>query len=107
MPKDTRPPEARKDSAEDVAQRNEIHIERMDCEYVNDLAAWFSSNKVKQNYEPVAKPAAAAPGGQPAAEGARDATGGYHGRRRHDNARRQRRETRLPPDRLVRPDRDG
>jgi type IV pilus assembly protein PilM len=43
LPKDARPPEERKESAEDVAQRPELHIESMDCEYHQELAPWYAS----------------------------------------------------------------
>ncbi|MEX0612422.1 MAG: type IV pilus assembly protein PilM, partial [Pirellulales bacterium] len=43
LPKDTRPPEKRQETAEDVAQREELHIESMDCEYYADLAPWWTS----------------------------------------------------------------
>jgi type IV pilus assembly protein PilM len=70
LPRDTRPIEARKETAADVSMRPELHITRLDCEYVGDLAAWFAS--VKDKYEPVNKPAAApaaAPTGDAGAEG--------------------------------------
>jgi type IV pilus assembly protein PilM len=56
LPKDTRPPEQRQQTAEDVAQRPELHITRLDVEYVPDLAAWFSG--VQSNYQPFTSPAA-------------------------------------------------
>ena len=36
MPKDTRPAEERKETAEDVTARNELHITSMDCEYMDE-----------------------------------------------------------------------
>ena len=43
LPKDTRPPEERKETAEDVAQRPELHIEAIDCEHFDELAPWYAS----------------------------------------------------------------
>jgi type IV pilus assembly protein PilM len=40
LPKDTRKPEERKDTAADIANRPELHIESMDCEYFADLTPW-------------------------------------------------------------------
>jgi type IV pilus assembly protein PilM len=40
LPKDTRPPEQRKETAEDIALRPELHIESMDCEYFTDVSQW-------------------------------------------------------------------
>jgi type IV pilus assembly protein PilM len=55
-----------------IADRNEVYIERMDCQYVPDLAAWF--NSVKKQWE-LTHPAEAsheptdeADGGEPATE---------------------------------------
>jgi type IV pilus assembly protein PilM len=43
LPKDTRPPEQRKESVEDVVKRQELHIESMDCEYFEDLSRWHAA----------------------------------------------------------------
>ncbi|MGD9634215.1 MAG: type IV pilus assembly protein PilM [Pirellulales bacterium] len=45
LPKDTRPAEERKESAEDVTSRTELHITSMDCEYMDATAtaAWYAS----------------------------------------------------------------
>jgi type IV pilus assembly protein PilM len=77
LPKDTRPPEQKQQTAEDVAKRPELHIERMDIEPVADLTAWFTA--VQGNFKAFKNPAAppadvktdpAAPAdGQPPAEG--------------------------------------
>ncbi len=67
LPRDERPPDERKDTPEDVSIRNELHIERMDCEYVPDLAKWFDT--VKPFYVPVNDPAAA-PAAPPTANNA-------------------------------------
>jgi type IV pilus assembly protein PilM len=42
LPKDTRPPEERKETAADVAQRPELHIQSIDCEFFPDLASWYA-----------------------------------------------------------------
>ena len=43
LPKDTRPPEQRQETEEDIAKRPELHIESMDCEYFADLTPWHTS----------------------------------------------------------------
>lgn len=43
LPKDERPAEQRKEEAADIANRPELHIERMDCEYYADLTPWHAS----------------------------------------------------------------
>jgi type IV pilus assembly protein PilM len=58
LPKDERPAAERKDSPQDVASRNELHVVRMDCEYVGDLGAWFNSSLVKGKFKPAERPAA-------------------------------------------------
>jgi type IV pilus assembly protein PilM len=69
LPQDTRPPDQRKQSREDVAMRPELHIERIDLEPVGDLALWFSEvQPLFEKAEPPAAAPAAAPG--PQAEGA-------------------------------------
>jgi type IV pilus assembly protein PilM len=42
MPKDTRPATERKETAEDVTARKEIHVQSMDCEYLDDVGTWFA-----------------------------------------------------------------
>jgi type IV pilus assembly protein PilM len=42
LPHDERPSDERKETAEDVAQRSELHIESMECEHFTDLAPWWS-----------------------------------------------------------------
>jgi type IV pilus assembly protein PilM len=69
LPKDTRPPEERKESAEDVAQRTELHIESMDCEFMADIAPWYGSiQKLYRSSAPEAAPAADAAAADGAAE---------------------------------------
>jgi type IV pilus assembly protein PilM len=43
LPKDTRPAEQKKETAEDVAQRPELHIQSVDCEYFPDVSTWHAS----------------------------------------------------------------
>jgi type IV pilus assembly protein PilM len=43
LPRDTRPPEERKETVEDVVKRPELHIEKMDCEYFDDLSRWHTA----------------------------------------------------------------
>ncbi len=43
LPKDTRPPEERKETVEDVVKRPELHIQSMDCEYFDDLSRWHTA----------------------------------------------------------------
>ena len=38
LPKDPRPLEERKETAEDVSSRPELHIEHVECEYFEDLS---------------------------------------------------------------------
>src|SRR3954451_8630815 len=56
LPKDTRPPDKRLETEEDIAQRDELHIEALDCEFMPDIALWQSG--VQKYYTPAAKPAA-------------------------------------------------
>ncbi|MFO0789302.1 MAG: type IV pilus assembly protein PilM [Pirellulales bacterium] len=67
LPKDTRPPEQRKETAEDIAQRPELHIQSMDCEYFADLTPWHTS--ISPNLPKAAAPAAAAAGSAAPADG--------------------------------------
>jgi type IV pilus assembly protein PilM len=43
LPKDERPADQRKETAEDIANRPELHITSMDCEYYADLTPWQAS----------------------------------------------------------------
>ena len=73
LPKDTRPPEQRKETDEDIAKRPELHIESMDCEYFADLTPWQTSitaNLRKKAAPPTAaEPGAADPNAVPATDG--------------------------------------
>ncbi len=42
LPKDPRPLAQRQLTADDVRNRNEVHIERMDCEFFPDVAVWYA-----------------------------------------------------------------
>jgi type IV pilus assembly protein PilM len=76
MPKDTRPADQRKETAEDVTARNELHIQSMDCEYLDDVAPWFAgispmyAEAKKAGAHPAAAAPAAAAGQAPAADAA-------------------------------------
>jgi type IV pilus assembly protein PilM len=67
LPKDPRPVAERKELPEDVAQRPELHIESMDCEYYPDLAPWYTS--IQNLYIPSTKPAPAPAAGAAPEEG--------------------------------------
>jgi len=41
LPKDNRHTEERKETAEDVTIRSELHITSMDCEFIPDASAWY------------------------------------------------------------------
>jgi type IV pilus assembly protein PilM len=73
LPKDTRPPEQRQETEEDVAKRPELHIESMECEYFADLTPWQTSitaNLRKKAAAPTAaEPGAADPNAVPATDG--------------------------------------
>jgi type IV pilus assembly protein PilM len=43
LPKDPRPEEERKVTAEDIAARDALHIEQLDCEYMAELTPWWTS----------------------------------------------------------------
>ncbi len=43
LPKDTRDPAEKKETAEDIAKREELHITQLDCEYFADLTPWKTS----------------------------------------------------------------
>ncbi|HEX5470710.1 MAG TPA: pilus assembly protein PilM, partial [Lacipirellulaceae bacterium] len=59
LPQDPRPLDKRQDTEEDIAKRDELHIEGMECEYMPDLTNW--RNFVQKWYTPPPKPKAAAP----------------------------------------------
>jgi type IV pilus assembly protein PilM len=58
LPKDTRPADKRQETEKDIAQREELHIEGIECEFMPDIAPWIAS--VQQDYTPPPKPAGAA-----------------------------------------------
>jgi type IV pilus assembly protein PilM len=76
MPKDTRPAAERKETAEDVTARKEIHVQSMDCEYLDDVGTWFAGisplyEQAKQSATRLATPSKeAAPAVAPPADGA-------------------------------------
>jgi type IV pilus assembly protein PilM len=80
LPKDERPPEQREETAKDIANRPELHIESMDCEWYPDLTPWHtsiqrfhtaqSSKRVTENVAVPEEAGAPAEGGEPPAEGA-------------------------------------
>ncbi len=98
LPKDTRPPEQRQETEEDIAKRPELHIQSMECEYFADLTNWHTS--IEPNLPKPEAPAApadgSAAGATPASpEGAPAAPARYGGgasgdRSRHGNADRRR-----------------
>lgn len=65
LPKDTRPAEKRLETEEDIANRPELHIQSMECEYFADLTPWTTG--IQANLRKKEAPAAAA--GTPAADG--------------------------------------
>jgi type IV pilus assembly protein PilM len=71
LPRDTRPPEERKETVEDVVKREELHIEKMDCEYFDDLSRWYTAIQpqyVAAKKEETMKAAAAPPANGDAAQ---------------------------------------
>jgi type IV pilus assembly protein PilM len=58
LPKDNRKPDQKKETAEDIAKREELHIESMECEYFADLAPWQAY--IQRYYSPPPQAAAAA-----------------------------------------------
>jgi type IV pilus assembly protein PilM len=79
LPKDTRPAEERKETAEDVTSRKELHITSMDCEYMDETSTptWYASiapmiadAKAATYRQKKVEPAAPADAAAPAAEGA-------------------------------------
>jgi type IV pilus assembly protein PilM len=70
MPRDTRPADQRKETAEDVTARNELHIQSMDCEYMDDVGPWFTSiSPLYEQAKQVAARLAAKDAAAPAAAG--------------------------------------
>ncbi len=57
LPKDPRPLDKRQETDADIAKREELHIEAMECEYVPDISLW--QNYVQKWYTPPTKPAPA------------------------------------------------
>ncbi len=43
IPRDTRPEEEKQQTAEDVSQREEVHITSVDCQKFDDLSTWFET----------------------------------------------------------------
>lgn len=79
LPKDERPVEQRQETAADIANRNELHITQMDCEYMADLTPWQTStqkyfisaaSKKKVTEAEVVPEAGTAVEGEPGAEAA-------------------------------------
>jgi type IV pilus assembly protein PilM len=80
LPKDVRPVEERKETAEDVTSRNELHITSMDCEYMDEAStsAWYAgiapmiadarAATFRQKKAEAAPPAADAAAGEEGAE---------------------------------------
>jgi type IV pilus assembly protein PilM len=80
LPKDVRPAEERKETAEDVTSRNELHITSMDCEYMDEAStsAWYAgiapmiadarAATFRQKKAEAAPPAADAAAGEEGAE---------------------------------------
>jgi type IV pilus assembly protein PilM len=62
LPKDTRAPEQRKETEEDIAKRTELHFDSMDEEYFADITPWKTSVAAFITKAPApAAPAAGAP----------------------------------------------
>jgi type IV pilus assembly protein PilM len=80
LPKDTRPADQRKETAEDVTSRPELHITSLECEYLPDVSIWYQGiqrfyEEAKQSASRLseadeAAPAAAAPADAGPATGA-------------------------------------
>jgi type IV pilus assembly protein PilM len=62
LPRDERPPEARKETAEDISHREELHITSMDCQYFDDVSVWFAG--VKPWYDEAQKSAVSPAAGE-------------------------------------------
>ncbi|MEM6330700.1 MAG: type IV pilus assembly protein PilM [Planctomycetota bacterium] len=54
LPKDDRPESEREKTAKDVSEREELHIESMDCQFYPDLSQWFNG-PVKAMYDKALK----------------------------------------------------
>lgn len=66
LPSDPRPIAARQATADDVRNRNELHIESIDCEYFADVSLWHG--EVKQALQEAAGIVVAQPDAAPADE---------------------------------------
>lgn len=66
LPKDPRPSGDREATAEDIRNREELHIERIDCEYFPDVSVWFSEMKLALDEAKGSSPASASPAAAPA-----------------------------------------
>ncbi len=53
MPHDPRPKDDRERSAHDIAHREELHIESLDCQHFDDVSTWFAG--VQSIYDEVQK----------------------------------------------------
>ncbi|MCC7476438.1 MAG: type IV pilus assembly protein PilM [Pirellulales bacterium] len=56
LPKDPRPAAERQETEEDIAKRNELHIDSVDCEYFADLTPWHTSVAANLTQKPGASP---------------------------------------------------
>src|SRR3954468_14446948 len=56
LPKDPRPADKRLETEDDIAKREELHIEGIECEYKPDVAGWQAA--IQRFYTPPPKPAA-------------------------------------------------
>jgi type IV pilus assembly protein PilM len=72
LPKDMRPADKRQETEDDIAKREELHIEGIECEYKPDISGWQAG--IQKFYTPAAKPAAP-PAAAPAAGQTADAAG--------------------------------
>src|SRR3954447_10669076 len=71
LPKDPRPADKRLETEDDIAKREELHIEGIECEYKPDVAPWQAA--IQRFYAPPPKPAAP-PAAAPAAGQTADTT---------------------------------
>lgn len=81
LPRDERKPDERKETAEDVASRPELHIEKMECQKFPDLQTWWQgvsrfyvSAKKGEKAPPTAVEEAPVDGAAPTADATADAT---------------------------------
>jgi type IV pilus assembly protein PilM len=72
LPKDMRPADKRQETEDDIAKREELHIEGIECEYKPDISGWQAG--IQKFYTPPPKPAAP-PAAAPAAGQTADAAG--------------------------------